>query len=197
MSQPGARQLEYGRVQLRPLSALDRHAWRRVQAHFRDPEISHLNGTPPNRMPLWLLRRILKADSNRRDRETFGIFDEQGAYIGTIELYDIRLGSATLGIIIGEKTHWSRGYGPEAMRALLHYAFDDLGLERLRLSTFGDNARAQAAFCKVGFREVRRLRTGSGRVDVQMELSRTAWREGASQPEVRAAPSPDSFTSGH
>lgn len=169
--------LRYRRVRLQPLADLDRQAWRRVHLHFRDPEIAHLNGTPPNRLPLWLLRRILKADSRRRDRRTFGIFDEYGEYIGTIELYEMHHGSATLGIIIGEKSHWSRGYGPEAIEALLQHAFEELGLEHVRLSTFEDNIRAQAAFKKVGFVETRRVRTSSGRVDVQMEQSATAWLE--------------------
>lgn len=165
----------FGRVQLRPLERLERSDWRRVQAHFRDAEIAHLNGTPPNRLPLWLLRRILRADARRSDRATFGVYDENGDYIGTAELYDLRGTSGTLGIIIGEKTHWNQGYGPEAMHALLGHAFRDLGLETVRLSTFGDNQRAQAAFRKVGFREVRRLTAPNGRTDVQMEIWRDAW----------------------
>src|SRR5690554_2033528 len=174
-----------GRVTLRPLDEFTEQDWRRLQSHFRDPEISYLNGTPPNRMPLWLLKRLLKADAQRSDRETFGIFDERDEFIGTTELYDVRGGSATLGIIIGEKTHWSRGYGPEAMRALLGFAFSHLGLDLVRLETFGDNERAQAAFRKVGFCEVRRRVGQNGRVDVFMELNRSAWREG--QPGQRPA----------
>jgi RimJ/RimL family protein N-acetyltransferase len=181
--------LQYGRVRLRPLADLDREAWQRVHQHFRDPEISHLNGTPPNRMPLWLLRRVLKADSRRHDRETYGIFDETNTYIGTVELYDIRYSSATLGIIIGERSHWSRGYGPEAIHALLEYAFKTLGLERVRLHTFGDNLRAQNAFKKVGFREVRRVPSGSGRLDIHMEIYRQSWIESrymhSANPEVK------------
>ncbi len=171
--------LRHGRVLLKPLSDLSTDAWRRVHAHFRDPEIAHLNGTPPSRMPLWLLRRVLKADSHRRDRETYGIFDvsEAETYIGTIELYDIRHDAATLGIIIGERSHWSRGFGPEAIEALLTHAFETLKLERVTLSTFGDNERAQTAFKKVGFHERRRVLTSRGRVDVQMEYSRWAWLE--------------------
>ncbi len=167
----------WGRVTLRPLDEFTEQDWRRLQTHFRDPEISYLNGTPPNRMPLWLLKRLLRADAQRHDRATFGIFDERDDFIGTTELYDVRAGSATLGIIIGEKSHWSRGYGPEAMRALLTYAFAHLGLDLVRLETFGDNERAQSAFRKVGFHEVRRKAGQSGRVDVFMELSRSAWRE--------------------
>lgn len=167
--------LKYGRISLRPLSELDQKDWKRVHNHFRDPEISYLNGTPPNRMPLWFLKRILKADSQRPDRATYGIFDERDDYIGTIELYDIRYDHATLGIIIGEKTQWNRGYGPEAIKALLGYAFGKLHLEKVRLSTFSDNARAQAAFKKIGFAEVRRVSSGNGRIDIHMEIPKKLW----------------------
>lgn len=167
--------LVHGRVTLRPLFEVDAGAWQRVHAHFRDPEIAFLNGTPPSRMPLWLLRRVLRADARRPDRRTYGVFDEAGLYIGTIELYDLRGSEATLGIIIGERSHWSRGYGPEAIRALLGYAFDDLGLARVRLHTFADNPRAQAAFRKVGFVEQRRVPARHGRTDVQMTLERGDW----------------------
>lgn len=172
-------QLHYGRVRLKPLTELDNRAWRRIYSHFRDPEIAHLNGTPPSRMPLWFLKRVLKADSRRSDRATFGIFDERDEYIGTIELYDIGYAVATLGIIIGEKSHWSKGYGPEAIQALLEHAFDDLHLSRVKLSTFADNLRAQAAFKKAGFVELRRINGGNGRTDVHMEISATTWRERA------------------
>lgn len=167
---------KHGRVQLKPLKDLDKHAWQRIHAHFRDPEIAYLNGTPPNRMPLWLLRRVLKADSRRADRDTFGVYDEHGDYIGTIELYDIRYDTATLGIIIGEKSHWSKGYGPEAIAALLKYAFHDLNLRYINLNTFADNSRAQAAFKKVGFKELRRVHSGNrGRIDVRMRISKESW----------------------
>ncbi len=167
----------FGRVSLRPLQALSQQDWQRIAVHFRDSEIAHLNGTPPNRMPLWFLKRVLKADSRRPDRETFGIYDEGDAYIGTIELYDIGFDSATLGIIIGERSHWSKGYGPEAIYALLSFAFHDLQLRRITLSTFEDNLRAQTAFKKAGFRELRRIKNYQGRVDVQMEIGKQSWLE--------------------
>lgn len=175
--QPPTRELASGRVRLRPLVELDGRAWRRVAEHFRDPEIAHLNGTPPNRMPVWLLRRVLRADARRLDRDTYGIFDELGDYIGTIELYDIAGERATLGIIIGERSHWSRGYGPEAIDALLADAFGRRALRVVQLHTFADNPRAQAAFRKVGFVEVRRVPAAEGRTDVQMSLSRHVWEE--------------------
>ncbi len=173
----------FGRVTLRPLEEFSDVDWRRLQNHFRDPEIAYLNGTPPNRMPLWLLKRLLRNDSRRSDRATFGIFDERDDFIGTTELYDVRSSDGTLGIIIGERSHWSNGYGPEAMHALLAYAFETRGLELVRLNTFGDNLRAQRAFRKVGFQEIDRRVDGNGRVDVRMELARSAWRSrGPSRP---------------
>ncbi|MDQ3460605.1 MAG: GNAT family N-acetyltransferase [Deinococcota bacterium] len=178
--------LSSGRVLLRPLDELDAHAWRRVHAHFRDRDIAHLNGTPPSRMPLWLLKRILRADSRRSDRQSYGIFDEIGDYIGTIELYDIGAAAATLGIIIGERSHWGRGYGPEAIAALLQHAFETMRLSRVRLSTFGDNARAQLAFKKVGFAERRRYTNRAGRIDVEMDISAEAWLERRSRPPAPA-----------
>lgn len=165
----------YGRVTLRPLEEFSESDWRRLQSHFRDPEIAYLNGTPPSRVPLWLLKRLLRSDARRSDRATFGIFDERDEFIGTTELYDVRGRQGTLGIIIGERSHWSHGYGPEAMHALLGYAFEVLGLEVVRLNTFGDNLRAQAAFRKVGFQEVERRTEETGRIDVRMELPRATW----------------------
>lgn len=185
-----AKVLQAGRVVLKPLDELDAQAWRRVHAHFRDPEIAHLNGTPPSRMPLWLLKRILRGDSRRSDRQSYGIFDEQGAYIGTIELYEIGVASATLGIIIGERSHWGRGYGPEAIAALLQHAFATMRLSRIRLSTYGDNARAQLAFKKAGFVERRRFTNRAGRVDVEMEISAEHWLERQRGLPQRAVTSP-------
>ncbi|MDQ3398431.1 MAG: GNAT family N-acetyltransferase [Deinococcota bacterium] len=159
------------------MAELDRQAWQRVHTHFRDPEIAHLNGTPPSRMPLWLLKRILRADSRRPDRQSYSIFDEHSDYIGTIELYDIGATTATLGIIIGERSHWGRGYGPEAIAMLLHLAFTTMKLRRVRLSTFGDNGRAQLAFKKAGFTEQRRYTNRLGRVDVEMDITLERWQE--------------------
>lgn len=169
----------FGRVRLTPLLDLDNVAWRRIQQHFHDPEIAHLNGTPPSRMPLWLLKLLLKADSRRIDRRTFGILAEDDEFIGLLELYDITSSSATLGIIIGERSHWSRGYGPEAIAALLPVAFHELRLDQVKLTTFADNLRAQAAFRKSGFEEVGRTPTPGDptRVDVLMALTRDAWQQ--------------------
>jgi RimJ/RimL family protein N-acetyltransferase len=68
--------------------------------------------------------------------------------------------SAMLGIMIGEKEYQNRGYGQEATRLLLDYAFNLLNLNSVMLGTFVFNARAIAAYRKVGFQEIGRRRQG-------------------------------------
>lgn len=164
-------EITYERVKLKPIIEIDRRAWRRVRKHFRDPEIAYLNGTRPNRLPLWMLRRAFKADSKLGDRQTFGIFHED-EYIGAIELYDISKDRCTLGIIIGERDYWGKGFGSEAMIALLEYSFNELNLNQVYLRTFYDNKRAISAFHKVGFREIRRMGNGKERLKIHMKISR-------------------------
>lgn len=165
------------RIRLAQLSELDSTAWRRVQAHFRDPEIARLNGSRPSRLPVWIMKPMLLASSRAPDRHTFGIIADGNEFIGLTEFYDIRDGVATLGIIIGERDYWSRGYGTETVQRMLEFAFEELGLNQVRLSTFEDNLRAQASFRKAGFREIRRIaqRGDRGRLSVWMGIPRERW----------------------
>lgn len=171
-------------IRLVPLADIEPEAWLRVQAWFRDPEISHLNGTAPSRLPLWLLRPLLRADARRADRQIFGIHADSDQFIGLTELYDIRDGVATLGIIIGERAYWGRGYGTITVSRMLEIAFEELGLNQVRLSTFEDNLRAQASFRKAGFRELQRIaqRGDRGRLSVWMSIPRERWFAELRQP---------------
>jgi len=63
-----------------------------------------------------------------------------------------------LGIVIGEKDCWGKGYGQDAVRLLLDYAFNLLNLNSIMLGTFSFNERAIACYKKVGFREIGRRR---------------------------------------
>jgi RimJ/RimL family protein N-acetyltransferase len=72
---------------------------------------------------------------------------------------------AELAISIGETDCWSRGYGTDAIMAVLRHAFEALDLRRIDLHTDADNARGIRCYEKCGFvregvmRE-RRLRYG-------------------------------------
>jgi RimJ/RimL family protein N-acetyltransferase len=56
------------------------------------------------------------------------------------------------GIVIGEKAHWNRGFGTEATRLALRFAFGELNLHRVELEVFAFNKRAIRAYEKAGFR---------------------------------------------
>ncbi|MFC1923049.1 GNAT family N-acetyltransferase [Chloroflexota bacterium] len=63
----------------------------------------------------------------------------------------ILLRDAWIGIGLGEREYWGKGYGTDAMRILLRYAFEELNLHRLSLCVFEYNPRAIHSYEKVGF----------------------------------------------
>jgi diamine N-acetyltransferase len=80
--------------------------------------------------------------------------------IGNGGLHDIHIanGTAEFGIAIGEPDVWGKGYGTEATRLILAYAFDVLGLYNVRLSVYANNQRAVRAYERAGFKMVGALR---------------------------------------
>ncbi len=75
--------------------------------------------------------------------------------LGNISYRDRR---ADFGIEIGEAEYRGRGYGTEATRLTLDYAFTALGLHNVSLETWEYNRAAQRAYTKAGFREIGRRR---------------------------------------
>ena len=95
----------------------------------------------------------------------FSMLDkESGAFIGTIEFMDVADGVAELGIAVTAAMQ-DRGYGTEAVSAMVRYGRDTLGLHRIFLKVFPDNARAIHVYEKCGFREYDRTED-----DVFMEV---------------------------
>lgn len=66
--------------------------------------------------------------------------------------------TATLGIFIGEKENWSKGYGTEAIKMLLDFGFNYLNLNSIDLEVMEFNPRAIACYKKCGFKEIGRRR---------------------------------------
>ncbi|HQX10905.1 MAG TPA: GNAT family N-acetyltransferase [Thermoflexales bacterium] len=83
-----------------------------------------------------------------------------GAVIGRIGLHRYRTShrAADLHVGIGDRAHWSKGYGREAVTLLLNHAFGEMDLHRVGLIVFAANERAVALYRKLGFVEEGRWR---------------------------------------
>lgn len=62
-------------------------------------------------------------------------------------------GEVFVAVGIGDREDWGKGYGTEAMRLALGYAFTELNLRRVSLTVFEQNARAIRSYQKAGFIE--------------------------------------------
>jgi RimJ/RimL family protein N-acetyltransferase len=61
-------------------------------------------------------------------------------------------GDSYMGIGLGDRTCWGKGYGTEALNILLRYAFTELNLHRMTLTVFGYNERAIRMYQRCGFK---------------------------------------------
>ncbi len=136
----------------------------------------------------WYERRRSDPDSVMWAIET-----ADGRLLGNVEL---RLAPparrAEMGIAVQDKTQWSKGYGTDAARLVLDYAFKELGLNRVELTTDEENARAVRCYEKCGFvREglLRQHRLIEGRFGntIVMGVLREDWRRGGARPDGRRA----------
>jgi RimJ/RimL family protein N-acetyltransferase len=76
----------------------------------------------------------------------------------TVARWTRRATDADLGIAIGEKDRWKKGYGTDVVSLLLREAFEQLNLHRVGWWTFAENEGSLALAKKMGFREEGRIR---------------------------------------
>jgi len=143
---------------LSPCIPEDAEAWYRW---LHDPQVALLAGRaafdPPS---LQALRQAVER-SYGPSRHMFTILTIDGdRTIGRCDIGDVdhvnRRG--WVNILIGEPEFWGKGYGTEALRLLLDFAFTLLDLNTIMLDTIAFNERAIACYKKVGFREMGRWR---------------------------------------
>ncbi len=96
-------------------------------------------------------------DKARRggDSYAFGIrLIDRNELIGLIELDEISWSNGVCGlaIAIGERGYWRKGYGQEAARLALGFAFGELNLHRVQATILGYNERSIRMFERLGFR---------------------------------------------
>ncbi|MFB6145929.1 MAG: GNAT family N-acetyltransferase [Candidatus Nanohaloarchaea archaeon] len=81
-----------------------------------------------------------------------------GEPLGTVELREKEQGRiGGLGIWLKKESH-GNGYGTEAARLLIEYAFNQRDFHKLTAQAFGNNKASQRVWEKLGFEEEGRLR---------------------------------------
>ncbi len=101
------------------------------------------------------------SETAQRQDHVFTIVEKStNRAIGRCLLFGVNLvdRNAMIGIFIGEKEYWGKGYGQEAIRLLLDFGFNLLNLHNIMLGVFAYNERAIHAYQRLGFHEIGRRR---------------------------------------
>jgi RimJ/RimL family protein N-acetyltransferase len=120
-----------------------------------DPELASLDATTPLNIPfsIYLVSYMneLRFTNTREGRYAIDTLD--GKHIGNCSCYniDFEKEEAELGILIGDRDYWDKGYGSDAVITLLNHIFKEKKLKKIYLHTLEDNIRAQKCFQKCGF----------------------------------------------
>ncbi len=126
----------------------------KAQAYINDPEIKHLL-TPTVPFPVTLEdeKTFINGISAFKDNYSFAIDTLEGRYIGGCGLNSVDWKNRTcvVGIFIGDKNYWNKGYGSDAMTVLIQFIFNEMNLNRIQLNVYGFNERAIRSYEKCGF----------------------------------------------
>ena len=150
----------------------DEYSWR------TDEELSRLDATRPLTMSYDDFFRYSKEEMkfpNYKSKK-LALDTKDNIHIGNVMYYDYSISNkqTELGIMIGNKDYWGKGYGTEAVKLMLEYLFSGLNLKRVYLHTLSWNYRAQASFIRAGFNVVRSVRRG-GHDFILMEVIESDW----------------------
>ena len=145
-----------------------------------DPELARLDATPLLAMAFSQYLSDYSGELRYPPsiRWWFAIETLEGKHIGNCGYYNINEsnGEAELGIMIGDHDYWDKGYGVDAVTAMLNYVFRQTNLKRIYLKTIDSNTRAQKCFQKCGFTPCGHL-VRDGFNFVLMEIHHKQWQE--------------------
>ena len=136
------------------LRAYEKEDIKKAQEFINDPEIKHLL-TPTVPFPITLAdeTKFIEGISAFKDEYSFAIETLDSLYIGGCGLnrVDWKNRSCIVGIFIGDKSYWGKGYGTDAMNVLIKFIFDEMNLNRIQLNVYSYNERAIKSYEKSGF----------------------------------------------
>jgi len=145
--------LQGHRVRLRPVTETDLPCFLRW---LNDPDINQWLALPESGPPTTLEAEHAWYERTKKDPNqlVWAIETHGGHLLGNVALHrGFRADAAELGLFIGEKGEWSKGYGTDAVRTTLGHAFGQMGFRRISLHTDVENQRAHRCFAQCGFRQ--------------------------------------------
>jgi GNAT superfamily N-acetyltransferase len=83
-----------------------------------------------------------------------GIFDKSlDIHVGNIKFdnIDLKINSATMGILIGERKYRGIGLAEKVIRSSINWLYTNLGIERISLGVDKNNSAAIKLYSKIGF----------------------------------------------
>ena len=153
-------QLEGKKVLLRSIRPDD--ASEEYISWLNDNEVRRgLESPPPKPYTMPMLTSYLAAVLSDENNCMLAIIDkENNKHIGNCKLHNFNLINKTceLGIMIGNKEYWGKGFGREVCEALILYAFDELKIRKVWLTVHANNSAAMALYKKLAFVEEGRLK---------------------------------------
>ena len=75
-------------------------------------------------------------------------------HIGNIRIHDIEKGNSFIGILIGDKKFWGKGYGKKSLNMALEMIFTNLSVENIYAMIYVDNIPSVKLFEKNNFRKI-------------------------------------------
>ena len=152
--------------------AKDDYAWQ------TDPELVELDAAIALSMSYkqYLSEYSFELCYPNSNRHEFGIDTLEGKHIGNCVYYNTNAAESKteIGIMIGDRDYWSKGYGTEAINALLERVFSRTSMQKIYLTTLNWNIRAQKCFKKCGFKETGQVER-DGSIFLLMSLTRDEW----------------------
>lgn len=147
------------RIFLRPLE--ERDVGEEYLMWMRDAEVTQYLECRDQVQTIDNLRAYVRGMNSSHRDHLFGMFLLQGnEHIGNIKIGNIREPhrSADLGLMIGKRSAWGKGYGAEAIALITRYGMESLRLNKLWAGMYSENLGSYYAFIKAGYREVGRFR---------------------------------------
>lgn len=158
--------------------------WQRDSEFVRLADSDPIRLSSEKRIREWIVENRVDKDP-QPERHSFSARTlAEDKLIGFFSLWvNLIHSEAWVGIGIGERDFWSKGYGTDMMNVCLRYAFLELGVQRVSLGLHDYNPRALRSYEKAGFRLEGRtrkdiMREGRRSDTLWMGVLREEWLQG-------------------